>query len=102
MERGRYLLAVVLLAFAMQAKADGWVTDDINDILSKVRSMFTTVTGDVKDTATDFKRQLGSLTTKGGTVKEYVEDGLDLVTHRRTPFLEGAAQPRTADDPNRS
>ena len=88
MERGRYLLAVALLAFAMQAKADGWVTDDINDILSKVRSMFTTVTGDVKDTATDFKRQLGSLTTKGGTVKEYVEDGLDLVTHRRTPFLD--------------
>jgi hypothetical protein len=88
MKYTRYLLAIGLLAFAVQAKADGWVQDQIDEIVSKVRSMFTTVTGDVKDTAQDFKRQLTSLQQRGDTIKETVEDGLDLLHHRRTPFLD--------------
>jgi hypothetical protein len=88
MNRTRYLVAVCLLAFSVQAKADGWLDDDINDILAKVRTMFTTITGDVKDTAQDLNRQLTSLTQKGATVKEHVEDALDLAAHRRTPFLD--------------
>jgi hypothetical protein len=87
MKSTRYLLAIGLLAFAVQARAD-WAGTDIDDILAKVRSMFTTVTGDVKDTAQDFKRQLTSLLQRGATLKETVEDDLDLLQHRRTPFLD--------------
>ena len=83
----RYLLAIGLLAFAVQARA-GWVDETVQEVLDKVRSMFTTITGDVKDTAQDLKRQLTSLTQKGDTVKESVEDALDLIAHRRTPFLD--------------
>jgi hypothetical protein len=50
--------------------------------------MYGTISGDVKDTAADLERQLGSLTSKGVTVKESAEDALDLLTHRRTPFLQ--------------
>ncbi len=85
----RYVLAMGLLSFAVQAgAATGWLDDDINDILTKVRSMFTTISGDVKDTAADLKRQLTSLQQKGDTVKETAEDVLDLLQHRRTPFLD--------------
>ena len=49
MKPRRYLLAIGLLALGTQAKAaTGWLDDDISDILTKVRTMFTTVTGDVK------------------------------------------------------
>ena len=83
----RYLLAIGLLAFAVQAKA-GWLDDTVDEVINKVRDVWHIVTGDVKDTAQDLKRQLTSLTQKGDTVKESVEDALDLITHRRTPFLD--------------
>jgi hypothetical protein len=88
MKYTRYLLAIGLLAFAVQANAEGWVQLQIDEIVDKVRSMFTTIAGDVKDTAQDFKRQLTSLQQRGDTIKETVEDGLDLLQHRRTPLLD--------------
>jgi hypothetical protein len=84
----RYALAISLLAFAVQVEAADWVADDINDILTKVRSMFTTISGDVKDTAADLKRQLTSLQQQGDTMKETVDDILEFLQHRRGPFLD--------------
>jgi hypothetical protein len=44
--------------------------------------------GDVKDTAADLKRQLTSLTEKGQTLKDTVDDVLEFLRHRRTPFQD--------------
>jgi hypothetical protein len=87
MKYTRYLLAIGLLAFAVQAKA-GWVDETVQEVLDKVRDVWNTVTTDVKDTAQDFKRQLTSLQQKGDTIKETVEDALDMLQHRRTPFRD--------------
>ena len=88
MKSMRYILALCLVASALEARAEGWLDSDISDILSKVKSIYNEVSGDVSDTAQDFKRQLTSLQQKGASVKETVEDSLDLVQHRRTPFLD--------------
>jgi hypothetical protein len=87
MKYTRYVLAIALLAFAVQARA-GWIDDTVQEVIDKVRDVWNTVMGDVKDTAADLKRQLTSLQQKGDTVKENVEDILDLIQHRRTPFLD--------------
>ena len=80
MQRARNVVAAALLAFAVPAQADEWIVDDINEVLSKVRSVYTTVVGDVKDTAADLKRQLTSLTEKGQTLKDTVDDVLEFAT----------------------
>ena len=87
MKYTRYLLAICLLAFAVQAKA-GWLDDTVDEVINKVRDVWTTVVGDVKDTAQDLKRQLNAMNDKGQTVRESVQDVLDLVQHRRKPFLD--------------
>ncbi|MGH9807390.1 MAG: hypothetical protein ACRD9W_09025, partial [Terriglobia bacterium] len=87
MKYTRYLLAICLLAFAAQAKAD-WLSSDITDIINNVKAIYDEVTGNVKDTAQDLKRQLTSLQQQGDTVKETVDDALGLLQHRRTPFLD--------------
>ncbi|HTR58718.1 MAG TPA: hypothetical protein VMM27_11130 [Casimicrobiaceae bacterium] len=92
MKKTRYLLAIGLLAFAVQARAD-WIGSDITDIINNVKTILAEVMGDVKDTAQDLKRQLTSLQQKGDTVKETVEDALDLIAHRRTPFLDFVTGP---------
>jgi hypothetical protein len=83
----RYFIAIALLAFSLQEKAD-WVDNDITDIIDKVKAIYNEVTGDVKDTAHDLRRQLGSLQQNGDTVKETVDDALVLLQNRRTPFLD--------------
>ena len=88
MQRVRNVVAVGLLAFAIPVQAADWLGDDINEVLSKVRSVYTTVVGDVKDTAQDLKRQLTSLAEKGQTLKDTVDDVLEFLRHRRTPFQD--------------
>jgi len=87
MKYTRYFLVMCLLAFAAQAKAD-WVSSDITDIINNVKAIYYEVTGNVKDTAQDLKRQLTLLQQQGDTVKETVDDALELLQHRRTPFLD--------------
>lgn len=65
MKSMRYLLALCVFASALEARADGWLDSDISDILSKVKSIYNEVSGDVSDTAQDFKRQLTSLQQNG-------------------------------------
>ncbi|MGH8798664.1 MAG: hypothetical protein ACREX7_00350 [Casimicrobiaceae bacterium] len=81
----RYLLTMCLLLFAAQARADGWLDDDISDMLSKVRSIYSEVTGDVKDAAQDLVRQLQQ---RSVTMTETVDDLLTWSEQRRTPFLD--------------
>jgi len=83
----RYLLALGLLAFAAQARAD-WAGSDITDIINNVKTILAEVMGDVKDTAADLKRQLTSFNQRGDTAKETVEDAMDFLQARRQPFLE--------------
>jgi hypothetical protein len=83
----RHLLAIGLLAFAVQAQAN-WVDDTVDEVIDKVRAIWTTVTGDVKDTAADLKRQLTALEQQGDTLKETVTDVLGLLQHRRKPFQD--------------
>jgi hypothetical protein len=83
----RHLLAIFLLAFAVEAKA-GWLDDTVDEVINKVRDVWSTVTGDVKDTAADLKRQLALLQQQGDTVKETASDALGFLQHRRTPFLD--------------
>ncbi|HEY2862600.1 MAG TPA: hypothetical protein VGK37_03120 [Casimicrobiaceae bacterium] len=101
----RHLLAMCLLLFAAQAQADGWLDNDINDMLSKVRAIYSEVTGDVKDAAQDLVGQLGRRTA---TLTDTVDDLLTWLEHRRTPFLDfastlpvGAARARPARNSGR-
>jgi len=87
MKRTRYLLALCLLAFSLQAKAD-WVSTDITNVVNYVTDMWNVVMGNVKDTAQDLKRQLVQLQQQGDTVKETVDDTLELLQHRRGPFQD--------------
>jgi hypothetical protein len=87
MKFARYLLALCLLAFSLQAKAD-WVSTDITNVVNYVTDMWNVVMGDVKDTAQDLRRQLTQLQQQGDTVKETVDDTLDLLQHRRQPFQD--------------
>jgi hypothetical protein len=83
MRCARYLLAVGLLAFAVQARAYS-----VDDIYNDVIDIWNTVTGDVKDTAQELKQQLTGLKDKGETARETVQDMLDFLQHRRQPLLD--------------
>ena len=86
----RYLLAIGLLAFSVQARAftvDD-IYDDVTETIRKVRDVWNTVMGDVKDTAADLKRQLSSFNQRGDTAKETVEDAMDFLQARRQVFLD--------------
>jgi hypothetical protein len=87
MHYARYVLAIVLLALSTQANA-GWLDETVDEVINKVRDVWNTVTGDVKDTAADLKRQLALLQQQGDTVKETASDVLGHLQHRRTPFLD--------------
>ncbi|MGE5090314.1 MAG: hypothetical protein ACM3QY_14395 [Candidatus Levyibacteriota bacterium] len=87
MKCARYLLAPCLLAISMQAKA-GWVDDQITTIMNNVQAVYDEVTGDVKDTAQDLKRQLVQFQQQGEMVRESVDDMLELLQHRQGPFQD--------------
>jgi len=91
----RCLLAACLVVAATQVHAaDGWVADDITDILSKVRSIFTTITGNIKDAADDLVRTLrGLLWLKGhAEFKDAIEvvGQVETLTTRKLPGLRTA------------
>ena len=88
MHRVRNVVAIGLLAFSVQGQAADWLGDDISEVVAKVRSIYTTVVGDVKDTAGDLKRQLTSLAANGQTLKDTVDDMLEFLRHRRTPLQD--------------
>jgi hypothetical protein len=83
MKYARYLLAVSLLAFTVQARASFTVDDIYNNVID----IWNTVTGDVKDTAQELKQQLTALKDKGQTARETVQDILDFLQHRRQPLV---------------
>ena len=86
MKTARHVLAIILLAFATNVQAAGeWLTDDINDILSKVRSIFTTVTGNIKDAADDlveFKSK------RSDAMRDNIDDFRDWIENRKTPLRD--------------
>jgi hypothetical protein len=84
MKYARYLLAIGLLAFALQARAAYSVDDIYNDVID----IWNTVTGDVKETAQDLREQITALKDKGQTARETVQDMLDFLQHRRQPLLD--------------
>ncbi len=82
MTRTRCLVAMALLMFAVQARA--FTVDDIYDYVTDIWDI---VTGDVKSTSADLKQQLDLAKSKGTTVREAVQDGMEYVQQRRGAFL---------------
>ena len=82
----RYLLAIGVLAFMGYAQAADWGQDKIDEIINNVQDIWNTVTGNVKDTAADLKRQLTLLQQQGDTLKETAIDTLGFLQHRRETF----------------
>ena len=87
MKCARYLLALCLLTFSLQAKAD-WVSTDITNVVNYVTDMWNVVMGNVKDTAQDLDRQLVQFQQQGEVVKETVDDMLELLQYRQGPFQD--------------
>jgi hypothetical protein len=85
MKTARQVLAMGLLALATQAQAADWVADDITDILAKVKSIFTAVTGNITEAADDLVAQKGK---RPQQLLDNVEDLLTWMDNRRTPFQD--------------
>jgi hypothetical protein len=83
MKHVRYLLALVLLAFAAQARAADWTGDDISTVVDEI-------TGDVTTVAADLVAQLHKRTAM---VTETVDDILTWLQYRRAPFLDFVNSP---------
>lgn len=81
------ILTLCLCAFAMQAHAE-WGDNDITDIIENVKSIKSTVQGNVAITANDLKRQLDDLNANGVLIKSSVEEILVWLEHRRGPFSQ--------------
>lgn len=69
----------------MQAHA-AWIDDEIQEIVDNVRTIRTTVQGNVATTAGDLKRQLDELKSKGILITSSVEEILTWLGHRASRF----------------
>ncbi len=83
------ILTVCLCTFAMQAQAavfTDWYDEDITEVIENVRSVKSTVQGNVAITADDLKRQLDELKANGVLIKSSMEEILVWLENRRGPF----------------
>jgi hypothetical protein len=86
----RYLLAIWLLC-AVPVQAAVWDETTIGDIIDDVKTIKGKVlTGDIAESAADFRRQLDDLNAHGTFVKEVLPEVLMLLQNRRQPILDFA------------
>jgi hypothetical protein len=81
----RHLLGLGLFAAATQVQAAGWLDDDITDILNKVKSIFTTVTGDVKSAAQHLVEQAQR---RSQAMRDNADDLVTWFGNRQTPLQD--------------
>lgn len=85
------ILTVCLCTFTIQAQAavfTDWYDDDITEVIENLRSVKSTVQGNVAITANDLRRQLDELKANGVLIKSSVEEILVWLEHRRGPFSQ--------------
>lgn len=93
MKCARYLLAMCLLVFSMQARADCSDSDsNICTVVNNVQTIWNEITGDVTKMATDLAYQVKQLHDQGAVLIDKVADSLQVLQAVQTPlqqFVDG-------------
>lgn len=87
MKHARYILAMCMLVYSMQARADCTDNDsNICQLVNDVKTIFGEITGDVTTMASDLAAQVSVLHQQEDVVGKTVADTFDALKDRQGPF----------------